>query len=69
MMLTLISMVVHIYNISHWETKEGDLVQVQGQPDLHSEFQTSQDYRVRSCLKPQSCEVKGVQEYEGVVQW
>lgn len=31
--------------------REAGLFRVGGQPDLHSKFQGSQGYRVRSCLK------------------
>jgi hypothetical protein len=41
---------VHNYNPSTADTEAGGL-QVRGQPDLHSEFQASQGYTVRSCLK------------------
>jgi hypothetical protein len=40
--------VVHAFNPSTFRKRQMDL----GQPGLHSEFQNSQDYRIRPCLKP-----------------
>lgn len=46
-------MMMRTCNPNLWEVKVGGLLQDQGQPGLHSEFQTTQDYVVRPCLKIQ----------------
>ena len=48
-----------IYLSEQWHafypsTREAEALWVQGQPDLHSKFQVSQDYVVRPCLKSNS---------------
>jgi hypothetical protein len=45
-----LGMVVHTCNASTWEGEAGELC-IQGQPGLHSKFQTSLGYTVRYCLK------------------
>lgn len=44
-------MVVHTSNCSTGEAEANRSLWVQGQPNLHSEFQDSKSYRVRICLK------------------
>lgn len=43
--------VAHIFSPSICEAETGGILLVQSQPDLHSGFQASQHYTVRSCLK------------------
>ena len=50
----ILNMKMHTCNPNHWEVKAGELVQDQGQPSLHSKFQTSQDSVARPCLKIQN---------------
>ncbi|EGW02589.1 hypothetical protein I79_018095 [Cricetulus griseus] len=46
------ALVVHTCNPSTWEAGVGGSLGVQGQPDLQSEFQDSQDcYTKKLCLK------------------
>jgi hypothetical protein len=42
--------VAHAFNPSTWEAEGGDFW-VRGQPGLQSEFQDSQDYTEKPCLK------------------
>lgn len=42
-----------VTNASHpqlWEAEKGRLLQIQGQSDLHSEFQAIWGYAMRPCL-------------------
>lgn len=41
----------HIFNLSTPEEEAGVYVWVPGQPGLYTEFQASQEYKVRPCLK------------------
>lgn len=41
------------FNSNAQEAKTGRALQVRGQPGLHGEFQVSQDYIVKPCLKKQ----------------
>lgn len=41
----------YIFNLSTPEEEAGVYVWVPGQPGLYSEFQASQEYKVRPCLK------------------
>ena len=43
--------VMQFFHASTWEAESGRSLWVQGQPGLHSEFQASGGYKVRSCLK------------------
>jgi hypothetical protein len=44
-------MVVCNFNFSTWEAEVGGSLGVRGQPGLQSEFQDSQGYREKLCLK------------------
>jgi hypothetical protein len=43
--------VAHTFNPITWEAEASSSLWVQGQPGLHNEFQDSQGYKVRPCLK------------------
>lgn len=43
-------MVVHTCNLGILEARIGKLLQIQGQLRLHSEYQTRQGFKAKSCL-------------------
>jgi hypothetical protein len=44
----------HAFNPSTWNAKAGGSLRVRGQPGLQSEFQDSQGYIEKSCLKKET---------------
>ena len=46
-------MVAGAFNLSTREAERDRSLLVQGQPDLHNEYQDSQSYVARACLKTQ----------------
>jgi hypothetical protein len=50
--LTYWAVVVHAFNPRTWEAEAGGFL-ISGQPDLQSEFQDTQDYTEKPCLKKQ----------------
>ena len=49
-----LAVVAHIFNSSTREAEAGRSLSVQGQPGLQREFQDSQGYKVKPCLKKQT---------------
>jgi hypothetical protein len=50
--------VVHDFNPSTWEAEAGGFLSFRGQCGLQSEFQDSQDYTEKPCLKKQKTKNK-----------
>ena len=56
-------MVTHAFNPSTWEAEASGSLWDQGQPGLQSEFQDSQGYTEKLCLR------KKKKQTEGTFQW
>jgi hypothetical protein len=54
--------VVHGFNPSAWEAEAGGFLSSRGQPGLQSEFQDSQGYTEKPCLKKQKQTNKKVKQ-------
>jgi hypothetical protein len=46
-------MVTHAFNPGTWEAEAGGSLQIRGQPGLQSDFQDSQGYTEKTCVRKQ----------------